>query len=121
MTTQQRFLIVLTVVSFLTVTSSMNAYAKKNNAVIYGSAGGLALLSLIFAYSGDSESAREAREQSREILEKGLGGNYVAGQETLPLMKHLNRMNAIEFVGPESQGRASQYDNSGVTYSLFEW
>jgi len=121
MTPRRRFLIVLTVVSFLAVTGSMNTYAGKKEETHAYIVGGVGVGTwLLLSLMGDHERARDALEETKETLE-GIEGDYVAGQETLPLTKHLNRLNAIEFVGPESHGLASQQDNSGVTYSLFEW
>ena len=46
-------------------------------------------------------------------------------QDTQALEEHLDRLNAVSFTGPESQGRARQQGhagtNAGVTYTLFEW
>ena len=46
-------------------------------------------------------------------------------QDNQALQKHLDRLNAVSFTGPESQGRANQQGhagtNAGVTYTLFEW
>ena len=118
-----RFFMISCLIILVTVVplTTMNAYAgKKENQAAYVAGGAGVGLWLLFTILGDPEAGTEALEKTKETLEN-LQGDYVAGQETLPLTKHLNRLNAIEFVGPESHGLASQYDNSGVTYSLFEW
>ena len=100
--------------------TAMNAYAGKKETTYYAIGGGVAALAVAVYMGASGKTAGKIGKKTREAIEK-LGGGYVAGQENLPLTKHLNRLNAIEFVGPESHGLASQYDNSGVTYSLFEW
>ena len=52
--------------------------------------------------------------------------DYLPDREQDPaVQKHLDRLNAVQFTGPESQGRAEQQGNAGtnagVTYTLFEW
>ena len=52
--------------------------------------------------------------------------NYLPDQEQdRAVEKHLDRLHAVSFTGPESQGRAEQQGqagtNAGVTYTLFEW
>lgn len=51
--------------------------------------------------------------------------NYLPDQQDPAVEKHLDRLNAVQFTGPESQGRAEQQGhagtNAGVTYTLFEW
>lgn len=118
-----RFFMISCLIILVTVVpvTTMKAYAGKKEETHAYIVGGVGVGTwLLLSLMGDHERASEALEETKETLED-LQGDYVAGQETLPLTKHLNRLNAIEFVGPESHGLASQQDNSGVTYSLFEW
>ena len=118
-----RFFMISCLIILVTVVpvTTMKAYAGKKEETHAYIIGGVGVGTwFLLSVMGDHETARDALEETKEALE-GLEDGYVAGQKSFPYMKHLNRLNAIEFVGPESHGLASQYDNSGVTYSLFEW
>lgn len=60
------------------------------------------------------------------IFCRGPAKDYLPDQaQDRALEKHLDRLHAVSFTGPESQGRAEQQGhagtNAGVTYTLFEW